>query len=450
LFFLNRFPAAKNSLTRIYSVSLYRNSGYLILDRVMVAATGFFYWILAARIYSLKELGLSSAAISSMSLLSILSTLGLTYGLIRFLPSAKDNANVLINTCLTIGILASISFSIVFLIGLKIWFPSLASLSHGLLNQFTFVIYTVSYTLMNFTTQIFIAKRRSSFSLSKDLIMALGRFIPLLLMGTITPLNYGIFHSWGIASTVALLITVIFFLPRVQPGYRFSPVLKKKAFLHILGFSQANYFSDIFWSAPSYILPLLLVNLLGAEQNAFFYICLTIATILFMIPGSVSLSLLAEGFHDESQTRLQVKYSIKMSMSLIFLGIITILLLGGKLLSVYGRNYSEQGASVLALLAVSAVPMTVNYIYCSIQRINLNMLRVAGLSAFILAATLTFTYWLAPRFGVSGAGAAFLLGQTIPGLFALTGIRPALGRQLSANDKNSSIKKTLISDKKDG
>jgi len=69
-------------------ISLYRNAAYLLMTSGTNSLAGFVFWAMAARLYPAEGVGLASAAISAMGLLALLSTLGMDYGLIRFLPGA--------------------------------------------------------------------------------------------------------------------------------------------------------------------------------------------------------------------------------------------------------------------------------------------------------------------------------------------------------------------------
>ena len=52
------------------------------------------------------------------------------------------------------------------------------------------------------------------------------------------------------------------------------------------------------------ILPIMVLNVLGAEQAAYYYIAYAIAALLFMIPSAISMSLFVEGSHGEEGVEL--------------------------------------------------------------------------------------------------------------------------------------------------
>src|SRR5712692_394265 len=69
-------------------IPLYRNGYALILSSAMTSGLGAVYWIIAARNYSVEDVGINSAAISAMMFLAGISQLNLMSALVRFVPRA--------------------------------------------------------------------------------------------------------------------------------------------------------------------------------------------------------------------------------------------------------------------------------------------------------------------------------------------------------------------------
>ncbi|MBA7502786.1 hypothetical protein ES706_01380 [subsurface metagenome] len=402
----------REGLKSLYGISLYRNAVYLMLNSAILALTGFFFWAVAARLYPVEGVGLASAAISAMSLLAVLSTLGLTYGLIRFLPKAGEKSRDMINSCFTIGGLTSIALSLIFLAGLPFWSPALLPIREHPVFFAAFIIFAGAITFQSFTQQTFVAKRKAGFALAQGLTFGLLRFIPLVALAALFH-TFGIFASWGIAASVAVAIGIFLFLPKVQAGYRPVPTIRRQAINDMMHFSFVNYAANILWAIPTYVLPLMVVNLLGAEQNAYFYIARAIASVLFMIPLAASFSLLAEGSHNEERLASDIKRSLRLILFLLIPAIIIIFFLGDKILLFFGAVYSENATRLLRILAISALPVSLNYIYFSIKRVEMKMKGVIGLSAFIAVATLALSHVLLPRMGIIGAGIAWLVSQAV-------------------------------------
>jgi hypothetical protein len=79
---------SREKLKQFVAIPLYSNAFYLMLNTGVMAVFGFFFWIVVARFYTEAEVGLGSAIISAMSLISIMGLVGLNISLVRFLPHA--------------------------------------------------------------------------------------------------------------------------------------------------------------------------------------------------------------------------------------------------------------------------------------------------------------------------------------------------------------------------
>lgn len=407
-----RIITTKEGLKGLYGVPLYRNAVYLILNSGAVAMTGFFFWLLAARLYSTEAVGLASAAISATALIALISTIGLDYALIRFLPGSGDKARSMINSCFTLTGAISIALAFIFLAGLKIWSPALLLIQEHPVFFTIFIVTTVATTLKIFADRTLIAKRRAGFSLGQGLIFGLSRFVPLVLLAGFFH-TFGIFISWGIALSLVVVVSIVLFLPRIETGYRPLPVIRKKTISDMAGFSFANYIASIFWAIPHYVLPLMVINILGAESNAHFYIGWAISGILFMIPMATSFSLFAEGSHNNEQLGREIRRSLKLILVILIPAVVIVLLLGDKILLFFGKEYSENATRLLWILAISALPFSINSIYFTIKRVEMDMKSVIGLNAFIAIVTMALSYVLLPRIGIIGAGISWLVAQSI-------------------------------------
>jgi Polysaccharide biosynthesis protein. len=62
-----------------------------MLNIAVMALCGFFFWMVVARFYTEAEVGYSSAIISAISLLALISMVGLNTSLIRFLSHAENH-----------------------------------------------------------------------------------------------------------------------------------------------------------------------------------------------------------------------------------------------------------------------------------------------------------------------------------------------------------------------
>jgi O-antigen/teichoic acid export membrane protein len=103
---------------------------------------------------------------------------------------------------------------------------------------------------------------------------------------------------------------------------------------------------------------------------------------------------------------------ILFSLGLLVPAIATIFLLGGKILLLFGRAYSEAATQLLWLLSLATLPMALNLSYFSVRRVQHRMAEVVLGLGWILIVTLGFSAVLLPRTGLIGAGAVWLFAQT--------------------------------------
>jgi len=401
----------KDRIRKLMRVSLYRKAGYLMMASGVNSLAGFAFWAVAARLYPAEGVGLAAAAISAMGLLALLSTLGMDYGLIRFLPGSGDKAKNILNSCFTLGGLVSVALAVIFLAGLKLWSPALLRVQQNPVFFISFVVFALAAVYRVFAERTFIAGRRAGLALTQGLVFGLLRFIPLVILAPLFNV-FGIFASWGIGLGLAVIVSIPFLIPRVQPGYRPAPKIDRKSIGNMMHFSFANYGANIFWSIPILCLPLMVVNLLGAEANAYFYIGWALGYLLVNIPVTVSLSLFAEGSHSEEQLGHNIARSLKLLLLLVPV-IAIVFLAGERVLALFGSAYAENATTLLWVLAVSAIPAGLNHIYFTVKRVQRRMRQVIGLSAFIAVVTMVLTYLLLPRVGIIGAGIGWLIPQVI-------------------------------------
>src|SRR4051795_4893269 len=81
-------PDRRRRLLEHARVPLHRDAYALTINAGFTAATGFVYWIVAAKAYPPHAVGVNSALISSMMFLAGIAGLNLPNLLVRFLPEA--------------------------------------------------------------------------------------------------------------------------------------------------------------------------------------------------------------------------------------------------------------------------------------------------------------------------------------------------------------------------
>ena len=406
----------KNKIKAHLRVSLYRNAYYLMAGSAAAALLGFVFWIVVARYYSPSDVGLAGALISAMQMLATLSTLGFDIGLIRFLPEERDKQGV-INSCLTIPGILSIVLAVIFISGLALWTPKLLFIQENLIYLLCFVIFTVINCLFSIQRSIFIAFRSANFNfIIRILASGIKIALPVILVffGA-----FGIFSSMGIALCITVLIGILL-IRKVLPGYRPLPMFRRQVINRISYFSFGNYIAGFINSAPIYILPLMVLSLLGAEINAYFYIAFNISQIVFMLPVATSMSLFAEGSNTPEEIRSNTMRAVKLTLTLMLPLIAIILLFGDKILLFFGKEYSESASNLLSILVLSGIPLVIIEPYIAIKRVQKQVKPIIYTWIFFAIVTLGASYLLTTKMGLIGAGIGWLLGTGLTAVITTT------------------------------
>jgi len=415
--------ASRRRLKQVLSTPLYTNAFYLMLNTAITSLLGFFFWLIVARFYTESDVGFASAIISAVSLLVLISLLGLDFSLIRFLARA-EKPQELINSCFTLSGLTSLVVAGIFLAGLDFWSPALSFVKVNAIFSSVFIVFTFLGTLSYLIDHTFIAKRRAGFVLSKNTILYILK-MPLLVLFVLFFHSFGIVASWGIAMGIAVAVALFLFLPKIQNPYKPVPTLNLSPIKDMWQYSGGNYLASLFTAAPTMVLPIMVVNLLGPVQNAYFYIAWAMAYLLFAIPLTVSQSLFAEGAHFEDRLRQNVLKSFKFTFLLLVPAVILLILIGKWLLLAFGQSYSVNALRLLQVLAISSLSLGINYIYSTILRVRGRLKELIAIWGFIAIAVLAVSYLIMPATGIIGVGYAWLGAHTAAAIYVIIA-----GRQL--------------------
>ena len=387
---------------------LHGNAIFLIATSAANALIGFFFWTLAARLYPVEAVGQATAMVSAGNLLVILSGLGMSIGVIRFLGESRNKV-MLINSAFTVVAAAALFLAIVFLIGLDIWSPALDFVQQSPWLIAAFICYCLFQTMGTLQNNIFAAFRKSYYAFFQSLIVAVKILLLVLLLGLGL---VGIFSSFTLGVILAFL-AANFFLRRLHSGYRLQPALERNILKAIFKFTSGNYVGDVLKALTGVIMPLVVINLLGAEQNAYFYIAWMIASLYFTVAYSVNLSLVAEATHQPENLYHQVSKVLKFAFMILVPAIVLIYFLGGFLLSFFGEQYANEGLWLLRLLTISSIPVTVNETYIAIFRIRKQVLPIMLIYGLISLATILGGYLLLGVLGLNGIGVAWLASHVL-------------------------------------
>lgn len=372
-----------------------------------MAGVGFFFWIVAARMYSAEAIGFAGSLISLSALLASIASLGLPLTLIRFLPSSTK-PNEKISTSLILAVCSSIVVSAMFWVVSSWWMPEI----HALISHPTlWLIFTGAIVItawQQLSDAIFISIKQTQWMMLQSLIYSLAKLCVLALL--VVWAGFGIFMSnflgMGMAVVVSFAVHAVWYRVNLLAGLN-TDILKQ-----IWRYSLGTYVAGLIGIFPTQVLPALVTGYLGAESAAHFFLALMIVNLLVIIPVASSQSLFAAASADPKSLRALTLKSMKLQLGFIALGIVGVWVLGGIVLAAFGKGYAAETTNVLRILSLSVLPMAISSPLTTRLRVRkqtstLSMVTLIGSLAVVGLSV------AGARYGLLGVAIGYVLGQVI-------------------------------------
>ena len=391
---------------RISSDSLYRNSLFTLFSTGVTAGLGFIFWMIAARLYDPLQIGIASALVSASGIIASLSLLGLNNSILRYLPTSKrpqelfgSSLIAVLTVCIIGGLIAGIFFPLLS--------PRIGFVTHSIWLLLVFTIFSACIAANVIIDSVFMANRSTQHVLIRNILQSCMKLVLPILLVSLG--SFGLFSALGLGSLAALLLGILILSKHFNLSFR--PIVDRHTMRPMLSFSGANYFVSMLGSLPGFLLPIIIVNRLGAEQAAYYYVAFLIASMLFVIPAGIASTVLAEGSYYDSKQSNQRKSLIFIYAVLLPL-VIFICLFGSFILHFFGFNYANQSTSALQILAISSLFSAFNYSRAAILNIRHQIYRLVIVHVIeavsVLICVLSFL-----SIGINGVALGWLVGQAI-------------------------------------
>lgn len=401
-------------LTAHLKIPLFFNGYALIASALATSGLGILYWILAARHYSEEIVGLNSAAISTMMLLSGVSQLNLRSPLIRFLPRSGTRTRKMVIWSYGITISVSAVIGVVFFMGLNIWSPAMRQLTENPLFIPWFVLAIIGWDIFVLQDNVLTGLRQAILIPIENTLFAILKLILLIAFAVSLPL-YGIFASWTLPMFV-VLIPVNFAIFKTLVPRHVEKTKQDQISLTVRDvsiFALSDYLGSLFTMASTLLLPLIVTQMVGAKANAYFYLSWTISNSLVMVANNMSSSLTVEAALDERQLRSYTTRALVNTFRLLVPLIGIVILAAPVILNLFGKNYSNESTSLLRMLVISVLPSAIIAFYMGVARVKRQLKSIILIQFFICIFVLGGSISLLPTLGINGVGIVWLTSQSI-------------------------------------
>jgi O-antigen/teichoic acid export membrane protein len=393
--------------------NLFRNSIYLMLATAIQAGLGFFFWLICAHVFTPTQIGIGTALISAMTLISFISLLGFNSTFIRILPNS-ENRNNEVNTGSILVISAAAIISVIYIWIVPYIAPSLSIVHANFWYAAGFVVMVALASINSLTDSIFIAYRAAEYTLITDAFFTNGSklFLPLLFVALGA---YGVFAAAGLAASIGMVASICYLIFKF--GYKPQWKIDTKTLKSVFSYSFTNYIANLVNIIPTLILPIVVLDHLGAPAAADYFLAFTVINLIYAVANAVSQSLFAEGSYGEGKLLPLLKHAVIIMGAIMIPGAAILGGLGPFILGFFGKSYSEGGAGIIVILALASPIVGAYSIGGTILRIRHQMRAAIAVNiVYTVAITGLTILWISK--GLPWVAIAWTVGNLAAALLA--------------------------------
>jgi O-antigen/teichoic acid export membrane protein len=393
---------------------LLSNAISLFASTVINSVLGFGFWAVAAREFTTSEVGFGSAAISAMSVLSIIGMFGLNTLLIGELPKRRSKGG-LISAALLTAAAGSFILGLGFALAARLFGKSFANISS---DPQQFVVFVVGVTVIGMTLvfdEATIGLLRGRLQLWRNFIFVMTKLmlLPVAAFFMHDKFGAGIVASWVGGAVISMGIMVLQLLVRREhvfpkPDWRSLRALSGLTFIH-------NWL-NLAVSVPWMILPVLVTITVGPSANAAFYVAWMLSAFLRVIPIHLATVLFAVASENMESLAPKLRFSLRTSM-LIGIPAVVVLCAGSPfILSLFGASYARTGTISVILLSIGYLPSVPKVHYIAVCRAQGLMSRAATVLSLTAILELVGAIIGGKEGGLTGFGLGLLAASLLEGI----------------------------------
>ena len=369
------------------------------------------------------------ADISPMMLLAVVAELDLGLALPRFLPQLGARSA----RAVSVGYLASsvmaVALTAVAVLLLPHFADSFAFMSESWTLGVLLIAAVVLWNIFALQDAVLTALRKAAWIPVENTIFGIAKLV-LMVVWAKTHLGHGIFISWVVPMGIMIIpVTFALFRYAIPQHARVAPAVqssfwRKGGRKKVVKYLVQDYIASLMVQCASTLLPIVVVLMLGAEANGYFYVAFTIAAAIDHLGHNVGLSLTVESAFDERQLSHLTRHTFKKFGLLLCVIVAVIVIFAPWLTYLYGPAFHDNSTGVLRLLVLGTVAQTVLNLYQAVERTRGNGHRILIVTTARLVLVMALVIVLAGPFGLIGVGLGWLIGHTV----VMVGVMPSLYR----------------------
>lgn len=404
-----RHPLSSN----VYALTL--NTGITLL-------LGVGYWAVAAHLYSQEQVGEGGAIISTMILLSSVAQLSLSTTLARFLPTAGNRGGRLIAYAYAASGCFAVILSVGFLAIAPLLSDQVALWSGRPWVAVLFVATVVAWGVFALQDNVLTALRGAKWVPVENSAFSLAKLALLVALATVVP-GLGILLSWSIPAILALVPVNLLVFGRLLPRLMQSPqpeTLPPRGAL--VRFVSLDYVGNLSAQAGTFALPVLVAAVLGVRENAVFYVAYLLGSSIELVADHFGTSLTVESARDPPRLARYARLTLRRGLILFALGAVLVFVLAPALLSLFGAQYAQDGATVLRLFAIAVIPRFIILVFIAISRVRRRIVPIVLVQLTTSTIVLSMSLLTMRSLGIAGVALSYLTAQVVVGAVLLPAV----------------------------
>ena len=403
----------KKLRARLQTDHLVRNSLYLMLSSGLQAALGFTFWLIVARLFSAGDVGRASSLVTATSLVAILSIFGLNSTLVRFLPTSKAR-DALITAAVILVAACGAGFGLIYLLLTPVLAPRLAFVEHRPAMVAGFILLASVAAVNLLTDSVFIASRKASYcALTDGWVSGITKIASgLILAGTGA---YGLFCACAAGFATAAVVSLVL----IAAVFRWRPSLTGsfRTLKPLLRFSSANYAGTICILLPTLVVPLIVLDRLGASAAAYYFVAFQIASLLYATVYAVEQAFLAEGSQAKADWRETRKRSRRFAVVVFVPACLVLIVAAHWVMLTFGAGYSHYGTPSLMVLALAVIPIAACNWSWTVLRLT-GQLQLLVATAGVYALAICGLAWFLVPHGLTAVAVSWPIGCSLSAIVA--------------------------------
>jgi O-antigen/teichoic acid export membrane protein len=357
----------------MHTARLARTAASLMSTTVLTSLLGVAFWAVAARLYSVQQVGLDSALISVLVMLSTVGQLNLSNTIVRFLPRAR-RIKRRIGQSYAVAAGVSLAAAIAFVLAAPHLIPRYHFLADDGLLAGVFVVGLAAWSIFSLQDSVLVALGRAPWLPIENGLFSAAKIVMLPVgLAAFGASGHGVLLAWLVPLFVSVAIISWLLVRRVLAGLDRPGADPNDGFGKSRGlaaFIGQDLIGTVLGQLTGAAIPLIVVASLGPAANAYFFLPYTLVTTLDLVFLGLATAVTAEASREENRLRELVGQAARYLAGLQIPALVVIVVFAPLVLKLFGPAYARHGVTLIRLLAAASCFRSVLFLFVNTARVR--------------------------------------------------------------------------------